>query len=578
MRELRLSIFPGLISLGRSIKIKPMKKFYTLTGAIFVFAVAASAQCTLAISASTNDTICSGQTTQLTANITVPTNASNLTTTLAGGNNHRGNMFDLFATNTLTITSFDAHPMANTTIAVYYRTSPYAGFETSSAGWTFIGSAAVTAQPFGTATPVPVPINVTIPAGQTYSFYVTSTNTTVSLNYTDGSVEGATFVSDANLTFRQGVGMEYPFSNGGGVFRPRVWNGVIHYTTPVAGSPTYLWSTTGVSPSIIENPITSTVYTVQVNIPGCPSTLNDTFAVDISTPTANAGNDFGVCAGDFATLTGGGTGNGFLQYFWDQAVINNVPFQPFMTQSYILTLSDGYGCTDTDTVNIAYNPLPTVNAGNDTTVCAGSMLTFNGTGASSYMWDNGVTDGVPYPVFMSMTYEVIGTDVNGCTDRDTIVVTADTLDASVAVLNETITALDSTASYQWIDCSTMQPLAGQTAQSFTATVNGSYAVIVNNGICTDTSACQMILSTGIGVGAAQNISLYPNPTDGYFTLNTGTIASQVMVTDISGKVITVLEPQNTNLTISLSNEAAGMYFVKITGLNGGTTTLKVVKQ
>ncbi|NVB82785.1 MAG: hypothetical protein HOV81_30690, partial [Kofleriaceae bacterium] len=162
---------------------------------------------------------------------------ASLASTMSAGNNHRGNMFDVTAVNTIVITGFDAHPMGNTTIEIYYKPGSYAGSETNSAAWTFIGSAAVAAQPFGTPTPVPVPVNVTIPAGQTYSFYVTSKDTTIGLNYSNGSNEGGVFTSDANMQFREGVGLEYPFTAGtGGLFRPRIWNGIIHYFVPAPDS------------------------------------------------------------------------------------------------------------------------------------------------------------------------------------------------------------------------------------------------------------------------------------------------------------------------------------------------------
>lgn len=47
-------------------------------------------------------------------------------------------------------------------------------------------------------------------------------------------------------------------------------------------------------------------------------------------------------------------------------------------------------------------------------------------------------------------------------------------------------------SYQWIDCSSQQPIANATNQTFTPNSNGSYAVIVSETECSDTSACVQI--------------------------------------------------------------------------------------
>ncbi len=152
-----------------------------------------------------------------------------LSTTFAAGNNHRGNMFDLVAINQVTIQSFDVHPQGDTNIEVYYKTGTHVGFETNAGAWTLVGDADVVAQPQGTPTPVPLSINVSIDVGETYAFYVTSSNVAVSLNYSNGSTRGNVFASDANLQFLEGTGLEYPYANGGGLFIPRVWNGVIHY-------------------------------------------------------------------------------------------------------------------------------------------------------------------------------------------------------------------------------------------------------------------------------------------------------------------------------------------------------------
>jgi hypothetical protein len=684
-----------------------------LSAGFLLLANAGIAQCGLSVS-TTATTVCSGDNVTLIATATPPVNASQLNSTLAGGNNHRGNMFDIFATNSVTITSFDAHPMGNTTIEIYYRTSPYAGFEASSAGWILLGSAAVTAQPFGSPTPVPVPVNVVIPAGQTYSFYVTSSNTAISLNYTDGTVEGATYVSDANITFRQGVGMEYPFTNGAGVFRPRVWNGIIHYTMPVAATYSYLWSTSATTSSISPNVFSTTQYTVEATVTGCP-TMYDTVNVVVSVPPVNAGSDFAVCAGSPATLSGSGavsyawdqgvqdgvpftpvstqsyivtgtdtlgcngydtvsvtvnnlpavsagvdfdvctgnpatlSGSGASTYSWDNSVMDGVPFVPAATMSYILTGTDGNGCVNYDTTTVTVNALPIVSAGADQGACNNGSVTLSGSGASSYTWDNNVTDGVPFTVAFTQTYIVTGTDTNGCSNTDSVVVevyhnpsvvagfpqsvcagssvilagsgaatytwdngvidgvpfvpastltyivtgtdtngctgtdmvtvTVNTVNTATTFLNETITASELGATYQWINCSNNQPVPGSTSQSFTATANGSYAVIVTMNGCSDTSACQAINSVGIAESNNSVYSVYPNPTNGELTLLTGSsIVREVSIIDVFGQTVAAVKPAGTMVNLSLDGYANGIYFVRVTSASGDVNMIRVVKQ
>ena len=134
--------------------------------------------CSVVLSAS-DSLICSGDGITLNALANGP--SLQLMASNTAGNNHRGNMFDIVATNAVTILSFDASPMGNTTIEIYYKVGTWNGFANTPSAWTFIGSAPVTYT--GGFSAVPVDVNITIPAGQTYAFYVTSNTSAVSLNY-----------------------------------------------------------------------------------------------------------------------------------------------------------------------------------------------------------------------------------------------------------------------------------------------------------------------------------------------------------------------------------------------------------
>ncbi len=69
--------------------------------------------------------------------------------------------------------------------------------------------------------------------------------------------------------------------------------------------------------------------------------------------------------------------------------------------------------------------MPNVNAGIDQTVCNGTSVTLSGSGASTYVWDNSITDGTSFtPGIGTVTYTVTGTGANGCTKTDSITITA----------------------------------------------------------------------------------------------------------------------------------------------------------
>ncbi|MCX7745215.1 MAG: gliding motility-associated C-terminal domain-containing protein, partial [Flavobacteriales bacterium] len=104
-------------------------------------------------------------------------------------------------------------------------------------------------------------------------------------------------------------------------------------------------------------------------------------------------------------------------------------FVPAATQTYTVTGTDANGCTNTSSVTITVNPLPTVgvNATPGTTVCAGTSVTLNGTGAVSYTWSGGVSNGVAFVPASTQTYTVTGTDANSCTNSASFVVTVNSL-------------------------------------------------------------------------------------------------------------------------------------------------------
>jgi hypothetical protein len=161
-------------------------------------------------------------TSQATPLITEVRSAS-LTTLFAGGNNHRGNMFNVTAgAEGITITSFDVNILSSSmrAIAVYYKPGSYVGSEQIAANWTLLGTETVSAQG-SNATPVSIG-GLVIPAGSTYGLYVTMTDG-ASLSYTNG----ANTYSDGAITITTGTGADYPF---GTSFTPRTWNGTIHYS------------------------------------------------------------------------------------------------------------------------------------------------------------------------------------------------------------------------------------------------------------------------------------------------------------------------------------------------------------
>ena len=95
--------------------------------------------------------------------------------------------------------------------SIYYRTSTYLGNESSYTGWTLAGSLAAVTPLCALSCPIPVtpiniPINLTIPMGQRYGFYVTMTAGTGTLESHSNLVEGSIGAQDAMITLYTGKG------------------------------------------------------------------------------------------------------------------------------------------------------------------------------------------------------------------------------------------------------------------------------------------------------------------------------------------------------------------------------------
>ena len=153
---------------------------------------------------------------------------------------------------------------------------------------------------------------------------------------------------------------------------------------------------------------------------GCLGT--DTVSVTVNSAAGiSAGNDTTVCQGNQVTLSGSGGSN----YNWNGGINNNTPFVPSNSQDYVLTALSSNGCLGIDTVSVTVNPRPLVIAGNDQSICEGDNVTLTASGAETYSWNNGISDGVSFgPPLGTTTYTLTGTDGNGCIDTDEVVVTS----------------------------------------------------------------------------------------------------------------------------------------------------------
>ena len=194
-------------------------------------------------------------------------------------------------------------------------------------------------------------------------------------------------------------------------------------STPVtlsgSGGVSYTWNN-GVVNGTPFTPLATTTYTVTgTDANGCQNTDNVLVTVN-PVPGIFAGYDVTVCEGTPVTLTA----SGGTTYNWDNGVIQGNPFiQPVGTVVYTATNVDPNGCNTIDQVSVTVNPNPIVNAGADFTVCQNTAITLSATGANTYVWSTGASNGIPFPIQTTTNFTVTGTTAFGCVGTDDILVT-----------------------------------------------------------------------------------------------------------------------------------------------------------
>jgi hypothetical protein len=344
-----------------------------------------------------------------------------------------------------------------------------------------------------------------------------------------------------------------------------------------SGASSYTWNN-NVTNGVAFTPQATQTYTVTgTDANGCQNTAQVIVTVN-ALPVVSAGQAQSLCAGASATLNGSGA----LTYTWDNNVANGVAFTPATTQTYSVTGTDANGCQNTAQVSITVNPLPTVNAGSTQNVCPGTQVTLTASGASTYVWDNNISNGQAFTPNASGIYTVIGTDLNGCIDTAQVLVNIFTA-PSVDLGNDTIvcdynfpyqiTATGTPgATYSWDNGSTGNPISVSVAGTYTVTITDNNGCTSSDVIVIESDPCAGIIEQGM------SIVLYPNPFNENVQISsTESIDAQLEVYGSDGRIVYTSRMNGQHATLSLTNLARGNYMVKIVH-NGTTHVTKLVKQ
>lgn len=229
--------------------------------------------------------------------------------------------------------------------------------------------------------------------------------------------------------------------------------------------------------------------------------------------------------------------------------------------TYIEVFSNSNGC---DSVRIL-----------DLTITNSDSVLTEITACHQFTW----IDGNTYSSDTLVSYTTV--NAHGCDSILYLDLTIDNLDTTIILAGITLTSNLVGVSYQWYNCDTDSLVIGATSQSFTPTIDGNYAVIVSDSLCSDTSSCISI--KGIGFTENNTISevlLYPNPSTGAYNLEFKNVQGQVDISifDAVGSLVSAQSvQQNSTHTTGVIEGPKGLYFITVQGDNLRKQIFKLIK-
>lgn len=176
-------------------------------------------------------------------------------------------------------------------------------------------------------------------------------------------------------------------------------------------------------------------------------------------------------------------------------------------------------------------------------------------------------------------YTFFASNAEGCDSLIELTLYADSVNIGVNQSGLTLTADLAGAVYQWIDCDSNTQIPNETGQSFTATTNGRYAVIIDNGQCIDTSACVAITTVGLPEDFPKAaLFLYPNPAHQRVFLNRELPGNNNQLSIFSAVGLQVWNgPYHHSEGLHIAHLPAGLYWIVMPEIQGLPTHLKLQK-
>lgn len=341
---------------------------------------------------------------------------------------------------TFTLTADPGYAVSISTLTLSYRrsnTGPGAGtleytFGSSSTTYTVITPVAFT-NTISTAAMTPVNLSTipdlqNVPSGTVIKFR---------LHVTGGSAVGSWYVSGSAGMKLGGtvISTGSAFTSSITQTAPVLCHGQAAATLSVNATGgtlpyTYSWSPSGGTSDVASN-LAAGVYTCVVTSASSATTMSTYTVTEPAalSSTISAQNNVTCFNGSNGSATY--TVNGGIApytYTWSPSGGNTATATNLNAGTYTLAITDANNCALSSSLSITQPAAVTLTAtASSPAICNGSSVTVNATGANTYTWTNGISNGVAFSPTVTTTYTVNGTDGSGCTGSTAISVTVNPL-------------------------------------------------------------------------------------------------------------------------------------------------------
>lgn len=378
-------------------------------------------------------------------------------------------------------------------------------------------------------------------------------------------------------------------------------------TLTASGLPatTYSWSNGSTTATTVVNPATTTTYTLfpSVGTTACGTSVTAVVTVSSNLAIGVSASDNTVCAGETVTLTANGPATTFA-WTTGTTVLGSTPsitVAPTANTTYSVGGLNA-NCTGNNSILITALPNPTVTITSASTLLCVSgpsvPVTFNGNGATSYIWVLGnssasgssVTVNIAAqtattPAVQNVTLGLIGIGTNGCASTDIFNLTvaknptviASTTKTFVCINNNVNISATGADTYSWSVAAT-STAAAFSYSSATAGLKTFSVVGTSTTGCTDDAIVTVSVSlcTGIeSISGNVEAAVFPNP----FTneLKLSGLEGSVEIYNALGQIVIKTTTANTE-TITTTELPKGAYILKAYNKDGERVkTIKLLK-